>query len=846
MFQIDMSIALKNIAASYIVGLLIVLFIILRYKNRSASIYNIAIYFLLSLVGALLLFFSDKFPIFIGSIIARLSSLAALLFFLRGILSYLNKELEKRYYIVSFVVLVSLLLFFTYVYPSVSSRLFSYFITGAIVHVILAYNLSKAQDKKYMKTNLAIWASRLYVVYYVARALSLLITKESYTAYMDYSYDALFVFAEGAFSLILFIGFQSLINNRNYNVLMQTNKDLDFFADVYRNSPIPIAMFDKDQIVMHVNQSMCDLLLVKEGDIIGKKTSEAGLASEYAQEEFDLMEQLRNKRGNTTFRAEVIRSNGTRVPIEAMIHLNHDEYAEEYFTVFLYDMTIINIAQDELIEAERAKNSILSNIPGFVYKCNYDKDWTMQELSDGFESVTSYKPEEVLRNHTISYSDMIVEEYKIPLQEAWNVCTKEKTRFVGEYEIIQKNGKHIWVWEQGDAVYDYDGYVIALEGFITNINDLKSTEGELRKFKTISENSAHGNAITDTRGKIIYVNDYFARIHGYKSKELIGKNLSSLFSKKREGNISITSKNFLDVGYLEAVETWHVKKDGEELPMLISGIVIEDNSHLPEYVALTAIDITKLKELEVKNQDIQAYLRNQQKLESVGTLAGGIAHEINNPINGIMNYSQLILDTTEKNNDTYEYAKEIIHETRRVATIVRNLLHFSRHETSHRSKARIHDIIEATLSLIRTIIKRDQIDLSIELPKELPRIQCSSQQIQQVLMNLMTNARDALNQKYEGYDENKKIIVTGKVIKKNKQKWLRITIEDHGGGIPQEVQDKIFDPFFTTKGRTEGTGLGLSISYGIVKEHKGTLSFETKKGEYTKFHMDLMAIEGDE
>lgn len=232
-------------------------------------------------------------------------------------------------------------------------------------------------------------------------------------------------------------------------------------------------------------------------------------------------------------------------------------------------------------------------------------------------------------------------------------------------------------------------------------------------------------------------------------------------------------------------------------------------------------------------------LREKQKLESIGTLAGGVAHEINNPINGIMNYSQLILDSDDIMNEAPEYAKEIISESERVAKIVKDLLLFSRVDKQGFNNVNIDDIIDQTLSLIRMVIKRDQIDLQVDISKNIPNFNCRSQQLQQVLMNLLTNARDALNQKYEGYDENKVIKISCKTFKKEKKDWIRITVEDQGNGISASAQENIFDPFFSTKDRTQGTGLGLYISYGIVKEHHGELTFETEEGSYTRFFLDL-------
>jgi PAS domain S-box-containing protein len=258
-----------------------------------------------------------------------------------------------------------------------------------------------------------------------------------------------------------------------------------------------------------------------------------------------------------------------------------------------------------------------------------------------------------------------------------------------------------------------------------------------------------------------------------------------------------------------------------------------------------ARDITERKKLENEKNEVEAQLRQQQKLEAIGTLAGGVAHEINNPINGIMNYAQLILDIEgKKGGESARYAGEIIHETERVAVIVKNLLQFSRQEKQSHSYANIYDIINQTISLIKTVVKRDQITLKLDLENELPDIKCRSQQIQQVLMNLMTNARDALNEKYPDYHEDKVIQLKCIQFTEKDRRWIRITVEDHGNGISKDIRDKIFEPFFSTKPKDIGTGLGLSISFGIVKDHHGTIEIDSKEGSYTKFMLVLPVDNG--
>jgi PAS domain S-box-containing protein len=246
---------------------------------------------------------------------------------------------------------------------------------------------------------------------------------------------------------------------------------------------------------------------------------------------------------------------------------------------------------------------------------------------------------------------------------------------------------------------------------------------------------------------------------------------------------------------------------------------------------------------EAERTRLEARLRQQQKLEAIGTLASGVAHEINNPITGIMNYAQLIADAAP-GSKAGEYAGEIVRETERVATIVRNLLQFARQEKPSHSRARVADILERTLSLLRAVLRRDQITLEVDVPEDLPSLKCRSQQIQQVLMNLLTNARDALNERYPGYHPDKTIRVTVRPFEQDGRRWLRVTVADQGNGIPGDIRERIFDPFFTTKPRDQGTGLGLSISHGIVKDHQGALHFETEPGVGTQFHLDLPADNG--
>ncbi len=276
--------------------------------------------------------------------------------------------------------------------------------------------------------------------------------------------------------------------------------------------------------------------------------------------------------------------------------------------------------------------------------------------------------------------------------------------------------------------------------------------------------------------------------------------------------------------------------------MRLAGIVVEGK--IAKVIAIST-EIDDRKREEDDRAGLEAQLRQQQRLESLGTLASGVAHEINNPIQGIMNYAELIAKAPRDRELVEDFAGEIRHESQRVAAIVRNLLAFSRQERGQQlERAELSVLVESTLSLIRAVLRKDRIELELELPADLPALRCRPAQIQQILMNLVTNARDALNER-KVIAEHRVLRLIARAWVREARPWLRLSIEDRGGGIDEAVLGRIFDPFFTTKGRDQGTGLGLAVSHGIAVEHGGRLWVENRPGEGATFHLDLPALGSD-
>ena len=236
---------------------------------------------------------------------------------------------------------------------------------------------------------------------------------------------------------------------------------------------------------------------------------------------------------------------------------------------------------------------------------------------------------------------------------------------------------------------------------------------------------------------------------------------------------------------------------------------------------------------------LQAEAMRTAHLASLGELAAGVAHEINNPINGVINYAQLLVNKSPAGSVENEMAGRIIKEGDRVARIVRGLLSCARQHKDEKSAVRLQEILDDTVMLTAAQLGHDGIHIQIHMPENLADIVVNPQQIQQVFLNIISNARYALNLKFSGEHAEKVLSISCENITMEGLPYVRTTFYDRGTGIPDDMMGKVMTPFFSTKPGGQGTGLGLSISHSIVKDHGGRIMIESEEGSYTRMIVDL-------
>ena len=231
----------------------------------------------------------------------------------------------------------------------------------------------------------------------------------------------------------------------------------------------------------------------------------------------------------------------------------------------------------------------------------------------------------------------------------------------------------------------------------------------------------------------------------------------------------------------------------------------------------------------------------QNALRALGELAAGVAHEINNPINGIINYAQILVNKTRKEDPLNAIASRIIGEGDRIAGIVASLLSFSRREGEKKCLVSIRDLLKEALILTDAQLRKDGIVTSVKVDDNLLPVTAIGQEIEQVFLNIINNSRYALNERFSHGEDLKRLDIDVTVVSREEGSVVRICFTDYGIGIPADQLDKVVNPFFSTKPKGKGTGLGLTISHRIIENHEGTLIIDSIVDDYTRVKVELPA-----
>ncbi len=370
-----------------------------------------------------------------------------------------------------------------------------------------------------------------------------------------------------------------------------------------------------------------------------------------------------------------------------------------------------------------------------------------------------------------------------------------------------------------------------------DITDRKKNQKKIQMLAHAVESINESVIVTNMENKVLFVNEAFVRKYGYSHDEILNKPVDIIRSKNNPLNINKDLfLETLDGGWQG--ELLNVDKWGREFPVFLTTSIIRDEKDYPVALVGVSRDISSDKEM-------QLHLRQQQKMESIGNLAGGVAHDFNNLLAVINGYTELIIGKIDVDSTIYSFLKEIEHAGNKAADLTRQLLTFSRKQVIKPKIIQINIIISNLAKMLKRIIG-ENIEMSMDLHEEVLPIKADPGQIEQLLMNLVINARDAINEKE--YSDKKLISITSDQVvidesfpdhdmNEHPGKYILIKVSDTGVGIEESARKKIFDPFYTTKAKGKGTGLGLSTVYGIIKQNKAYIIVDSTPGGGAEFNI---------
>lgn len=413
----------------------------------------------------------------------------------------------------------------------------------------------------------------------------------------------------------------------------------------------------------------------------------------------------------------------------------------------------------------------------------------------------------------------------------------------GEVEMYGKDGNKLQILLRAYAVKDHPGKVTSLVGVHTDITERKRFVGELQRseqrFRALAELLPQTVFEMQTDGRLTFVNNNALKIFGYTIEEF-EQGLNALDMLVPEDRDKVQAA----MGAVLRGETGHdgwrftaMRKDGSTFPVLIYSSVSTDE-HGKIGLRGIIIDISEQEKLVQERDKFEEQYIQAQKMEAVGRLAGGVAHDLNNMLSPIVGYGELLLDAIPSDAPDREAIGQMLGAGLRAKDMVRQLLAFSRKQALEIRSVNLNQILAGFESLLDRIL-RDDIQLELKLSRGIPDILADAGQIEQVVMNLAVNAQDAMP------DGGKITIVVGMVeldeddIQTHQMasagRYVVLTFSDTGHGMDTETKERIFDPFFTTKGQGKGTGLGLATVYGIIKQHNGSIRVYSEPGKGAVF-----------
>jgi PAS domain S-box-containing protein len=538
------------------------------------------------------------------------------------------------------------------------------------------------------------------------------------------------------------------------------------------------------------------------------------------------------------------RKDGTKFPVEVSSRIIEVE-GEKLYQSIIRDITERKQAEEALLQSEERFRLAAESCTDLIYEWDIG---TRIEWFGNVDELLGYAPGEFPRTFEAWANSVHPDDRDRVMAAVKNHLEKNEPYDI-EYRVRGKDGTYNYWWVRSTAVRDEKGNPYRWVGAVTDITERKRAEEALRtsenKYKTLIESIPQKIFLKDKDSIYISCNKNYAQDLKIKPDEISGRTDYDFYSKALAEKYRADDRRIVGRGETEELEEKYIQNGQEVWVNTIKTPVKDEKSNI---IGILGIfwDITEGKQTEREMAILEEQLRQSQKMEAIGRLAGGIAHDFNNLLTVVKGYSQLSLTEMKEENPFRENIEEIKKSADRAADLTRQLLAFSRRQIMEMKVLDLNDLLKNLDKMLRRVIGED-IELVTVLGEDLGRVKTDPGQIEQVIMNLVVNTRDAMP------DGGKLTIETANVdlddayarnhVAVTPGRFVMISVSDTGVGMTPEVRDRVFEPFFTTKEKSKGTGLGLSTVYGIVKQSSGNIWVYSEPGKGTTFKIYLPRVD---
>ena len=505
---------------------------------------------------------------------------------------------------------------------------------------------------------------------------------------------------------------------------------------------------------------------------------------------------------------------------------------------YCFDITERKQGEEALKESEQRYRQLAENTLDVIWQTDLDLRFTY--VNPAIAQVTGYTPDGFIGTRLTEHCDE--ENFMKMAQKVSKEISKgaDSSGTIFEVVMLKKNKEPFSVEIHGKVIWGENGLPIALQGVTRDITERKQAAEALKEsdkqYRTLFEESIDGVYSVLRDGEITDANQSFLELFGYTREEMIGKDICELYvdpADRRRFQEEIEKK-----GFVKEYEVKWRKKDGTELDCLLtSSVHFGKDGSIAGYRGI-------LRDLTAHNA-LQKQLLQAQKMEAVGTLAGGIAHDFNNLLQVVLGYSELALAEEDMPDQFRGDLERVLLAGRSGADLVQRLLTFSRKTEPKPVDLDLNQRIHQTQKFLQRTIPK-MIDIEMILADDLAYIHADPTQVDQVLMNLAVNAREAMPEGGKLVIETANVIIDEDYARSHLEakpgRYVLLRVSDTGSGMGKETREHIFEPFYTTKGPGEGTGLGLAMVFGIVKQHQGIINCYSEVGHGTTFNIYLPAV----